>query len=655
MKKLTLISFHEKKDQLLQSIQALQRFEVVDLPSSDLGELDISPHEIDNLEDLIKKYETQIDHTQRALAFLQPHLPKESLIKKLQEAKQELSLEELEDEIQKFSPRDLVSFFLDKEHELEKIQEEQKRLYDEEAFLFNWKKLDFFPADLLKMEKVTGRVGTVPQHVQNEYINNLKNNEMLYVEEIYQNKDEHGVSLFFDRRDEEMVKQILNESHFDHLTETFKSKPSDELKAVQDRIAELKQQKKTIYQELNHMKDQEWQLMLTEEYYEAKLQRERSKLFLVDEKHLFVMEGWLETEKVPEIKDALKSIIDEDSYALTVEDVLEDDYDKVPVVLNNNDYVAPFETITSMYNLPKYNEIDPTPFLAPFYLVFFGMMAADLGYGLLLFVATLVSLKMFNFDPKMQKNMKFFHLLSYPTMIWGILYGTFFGAELPFVLLSTTDDVITILILSVVFGIVQIFFGLGLKAHLQLKYQNKAGAVSDGFGWIGIFTGLVILLLGNLILDSELMANIGAIIAVSSAVIIIIASTMGADNKALGFGLGFYNLYNITGYIGDIVSYTRLMALGVSSASIALAFNMIIGFIPTWGRFTVGILLFIALHAINIGLTMLSAYVHGARLIFVEFFGKFYEGGGKALAPLKASEKHIQLKNKQNIKRDGGI
>src|SRR5699024_12469190 len=130
--------------------------------------------------------------------------------------------------------------------------------------------------------------------------------------------------------------------------------------------------------------------------------------------------------------------------------------------------------------------------------------------------------------------------------------------------------------------------------------------------------------------ERDILSQIGAIIAITAALSIIIASVFASENKGLGVGLGLYNLSNITSYVGDMVSYTRLMAIGVSGGSIALAFNMIICFIPPIGRFTLGILLFIALHAVNIGLTMLSAYVHGARLIFVEFFGKFYEEIGRS-------------------------
>jgi V/A-type H+-transporting ATPase subunit I len=647
MKKLTLISFHEQKDQLLQSIQALQRFEVVDLPSSVLGDLDVSPYEVDNLETIIKKYETRIDQVQTALSFVQPYLPKRPLKETLREKPKEFSLEELEQEIFTFSPKTLVKDVLDLDKRLDSIAERKKELHDKEDFFKRWKKLDVSAHDLRSMKRVTGSVGIIPQHDQNTYMTMLEASDLLYVNEVYQTQDEIGVIVYYDRRDQEAIKPLLNDAHFEPVTEKLTESPRLALEDIDKELKALQKESQSIKERLANMSTEVWQLMLLEEYYEAKLQRERSKLFLVDEKHLFIMEGWLEEEEVPHMETALKRVLKDEEYVLYVNDVEEEEYDDVPVVLKNNDYVSPFESITAMYNLPKYNEIDPTPFLAPFYLLFFGMMAADVGYGLLLWLATFAVLKFTEVKPAMKKNMRFFHLLSYPTILWGLIYGSFFGAEMPVVLLSTTDDVITILIISVIFGLTQIFFGLGINTYLKLRNKDKFGAFSDGIGWIGIFAGIILLLLGNMILDSDILGTIGAVISVASALGIILASSLGSENKALGVGLGVYNLYGITGYIGDIVSYTRLMALGVSSGSIALAFNMIIGFIPGVGRFTVGAILFIVLHAVNLGLTFLSSYVHGARLIFVEFFGKFYEGGGKALNPLRAAEKHIQLKNQK--------
>src|SRR5699024_468979 len=190
----------------------------------------------------------------------------------------------------------------------------------------------------------------------------------------------------------------------------------------ENEIKELKRNQKKIKNSLKKMQTEEWKLMLAYEYHQAKLERIKSKLMIADENHLFIMEGWLEEAEVQTFKTSLNNTVDSGNHALLVEDVNEKDYHRVPTILKNNSLVTPFENITEMYNLPKYNEIDPTPHVAPFYFVFFGMMVADLGYGLLLWLATFIGLKFLKFDPQMTKNLKFFHTLSYPTMIWGLIY-----------------------------------------------------------------------------------------------------------------------------------------------------------------------------------------------------------------------------------------
>src|SRR5699024_7957323 len=151
------------------------------------------------------------------------------------------------------------------------------------------------------------------------------------------------------------------------------------------------------------------------------------QLFLIDETHLFVLEGWLETKKVSVVQSLLQDNLSEADYAFVVQDVETDDIESVPIVLENNKYVAPFEILTEMYSLPKYNEIDPTPFLMPFYLIFFGMMMADAGYGLMMFLVTTITLKGFPLSKSLKRSMTFFQLLGLASIVWGIIYGSFFG------------------------------------------------------------------------------------------------------------------------------------------------------------------------------------------------------------------------------------
>ncbi len=647
MKKITLISFHEKKEQLLTAIQALQSLEVIDLPASKENLQSLSPKERESIEQNIKKTESYLENVKEALSFLQTYLKKESLIKQYTAPRQSLSLDELEEAVDAFSSDNVLEKVMDLRAYQKKLEDTNKQLYEQEDFLILWKKLSFNPRETEAFEHVAVKVGTIPQTLANDYITEVTSSPLVYTEEIFQNKEVYGAAIFYDPAQTNDVTALLDRNHFQVLAYEYDLPPAEALADIQSQMQQNREAHKQLLADLAFMRAEEWQLMLLSEFYYAKLQRIKSQQLLVNEKHLFVIQGWLEEDKVKGIKRILADEFAENEYALTVEDTDGSDISEIPTVLKNSKLVTPFENITAMYSLPKYDEIDPTPFLTPFYLLFFGMMIADVGYGLLLLIGTFLALKFLTISKGMRNNLLFFHILSYPSILWGLVYGSFFGLELPFMLLSTSNDANTILLISVVFGVVQIMFGLGIKAYLSLRDQNPLGAISDSIGWLGIFVGLIFILFGKMLFPSQVLVTVGAAVAITSAVAIVLATAMASENKALGAGAGLYNLYGITGYIGDMVSYTRLMALGVSGGSIAVAFNMIIDFLPLWARFTIGAVLFVLLHTINFGLSMLSAYVHGARLVFVEFFGKFYEGGGKALEPLKTEEKYIYLKNKK--------
>lgn len=648
MKKIKLISFQNQKDAILEGIQSLQSIELIDM-SAEYAEVNaMSVSSRDYFESQSKEWEEKYNSYQDLLSFLRPYLPQPKMLTKLRTPKEMLTIQEMQSELSKVDKELILKTLNDARQRLKQNDQEVERLNEEESFLLKWQKLEHIPSDIVTNEYVGTLTGVVPQTVSDSFIREIKNHKDIFVEEVFQTKDEYGITVAFDRKFEQEVNKVLDENHFAVLHYPFEEIPEIELNRISEEKTQIIEDSKTLKEQLGKMQKEEWVLKLMVEISYAELQRARSKQLLVDERHLFVLEGWMEDSKVGDIREALEERLEKENFALVTEEVQEEEMDKVPIVLENNKVVTPFENITDMYSLPKYNEMDPTPFLTPFYLLFFGMMLADLGYGMLLFAATAVALKFFHFDKGMRKNLSFFHLLSYPTMIWGLIYGSFFGFELPFVLLSTMDDVNTILVLSIVFGVLQILLGLGLRTYLLLRDKDPFGAVAEGIGWIVIFVGIIMVLIANMVFPNAFVATLGQGIAIAGVVAILVASTLGSESKGLGFGSGLYNLYGITGYVGDIVSYTRLMALGVSGSSIALAFNMIIGFLPPVARFTVGILLFIALHSINFGLSLLSAYVHGARLIFVEFFGKFYEGGGKALNPLKTSEEYIELKNNYN-------
>ena len=372
--------------------------------------------------------------------------------------------------------------------------------------------------------------------------------------------------------------------------------------------------------------------------------RQESKNQLASTQNLAALEGWIESNQVQALEACLTEQFGQ-SILIQVREIREDEEDKVPTKLKNNALVEPFELVTEMYSLPKYGDKDPTPVVSLFYFVFFGMMVADIGYGLLLFVGTSLALHFLHVKPGLAKNLRFFRLLGVAVIIWGLVYGSFFGFELPFALISTSSDAMTILVISVVFGFVTVLAGLFLSGLKNIRLKDYAEAYNAGFAWVLILLGLLLLALGNFFPSLSFAATIGQWLAIINALGILAVSIVSAKSLA-GLGSGLFNLYNVSGYVGDLVSFTRLMALGLSGASIGSAFNLIVSLFPPVARFSIGILLFIALHLVNMFLSFLSGYVHGARLIFVEFFGKFYDGGGKPFTPLKPSEKYVQQSKK---------
>ena len=452
----------------------------------------------------------------------------------------------------------------------------------------------------------------------------------------------------YPRKAQQAAKEELAKAHFSIVWYAFEEAPSVELEKNLKAQQAVVEAKKKVLNDLQEEKDLLRQLQLSAEVTYNELQKEQAKNELVNGQHVFVLQGWMTQKAAEAVESQLKEKLGEGEYVFLPLEIAEEEYEEVPTVLENNAFLQPFENLTEMYGLPKYGELDPTPYTAPFYLVFFGMMAADLGYGVLLWLGTFIMLKFFHFDKGMNRNLKFFHLLSYPVMIWGIIFGSAFGADLPFQPLSLSKDLITIMILSIIFGVIQIMVGLSLGAYSNLKKKAYTDAYTSHLGWLAIITGIILYVLGSMVLNISWIATIGSSIAIIAAVAIVVVTVLSSENKWGGLASSLYNLYGISGYVADVVSYTRLMALAVSGGSIASAFNMLVGFLPPVARFTAGIFLIVALQGLNIFLSFLGAYVHGLRLQFVEFFGKFYDGGGHALKPFKTYEKYVDIKQQKS-------
>ena len=648
MNKVMLIAPTDKQNDLLDAIQELQSLEVTSLEQAKelFTENSIALKEADaeGMNALQQKFEG----IHAAITFVEKNQKQQSLIQKLKTPKEQFTLSELQKEVQNWDTDALVEHVESIRNTLRKKDDELKELREKEALLRKWSALDFYPKDIFKHPYTKTKMGTIPQATDNAYLDGLKESELISVHEVYHTREEIGLLVTYPRKAQQAAKEELAKAHFSIVWYAFEEAPSVELEKNLKAQQAVVDAKKKVLEDLQEEKDLLRKLQLSAEVTYNELQKEQAKNGLVNGQHVFVLQGWLTTKAVDDVEVQLKEKLGEGEYVFLPLDIAEEEYEEVPTVLENNAFLQPFENLTEMYGLPKYGELDPTPYTAPFYLVFFGMMAADLGYGALLWLGTFIMLKFFHFDKGMNRNLKFFHLLSYPVMIWGIIFGSAFGADLPFQPLSLSKDLITIMILSIIFGVIQIMVGLSLGAYSNLKKKAYVDAYTSHLGWLAIITGIILYVLGSMVLNISWIATIGSSIAIIAAVAIVVVTVLTSENKWGGLASGLYNLYGISGYVADVVSYTRLMALAVSGGSIASAFNMLVGFLPPVARFTAGIFLIVALQGLNIFLSFLGAYVHGLRLQFVEFFGKFYDGGGHALKPFKTYEKYVDIKQQKS-------
>lgn len=341
------------------------------------------------------------------------------------------------------------------------------------------------------------------------------------------------------------------------------------------------------------------------------------------------------------------ALLEQKGCAWSLEDPSEED--EPPVLMQNNSFIDPVVSVTEMYGVPEYRSIvDPNPTMYPFYVAFFGFIMADAGYGILMFVGCWLALKLMKPKSGLSRMLKLFMHCGVATFIAGALFGgwfadattvfseTFLGKSITITPLwfNPLENPMKMLYFSLGLGVVHLCTGMALSAYRMIKQGNAAGAVFDVGSWYVLFIGIGLLAAGF---------GAGTYISIIGLLLLLFAG--GRSKKGFGKitgGLG--NIYGITGYLSDILSYSRIMALGLSGAVVGQVMNKI-GTLAGGG--VLGIILFVVMflvgHTFNLAISLLGAYVHTSRLQYIEFFGKFFEGGGKLFAPLSNNTKYVNI------------
>ena len=647
MSKFNLIAFESQKSKLLKNLQKFREVSFIDIDLEENMNTDEEKivKKVVNNEDLTR-IDERLNGVENAISLVRKYHVFKKGLKAMMAGNDNYTFEELSEKIETY---DWKKTYLDLKKlgaKLNQLNSEISKKYTEIEHISLWKKLDINPADLKKLKRVTGYLGTVPVKMKSTFIDRISELDKTYYEELNETKEDMYYLVISDNSNEEKAKlnDVFRAGSFSVTDLNIDGIPSDHMRRFKEEIEELRNEKKQIKEEIKEYDGELGDLEAVYEYLKNKKLRITESEKLAETKNTCIINGWIPSDKKDAFENAVKEVTGE-NYYVTFEEAEKDD-SEVPIKLKNNKIVTAFESLTEMYAYPRYNEIDPTPLLTPFYIVFFGMMGADAGYGLTLLLGTLFVLKFFNLNKKMKLFVEFFFYLSFSVIIWGVLYGSYFGLEIPGMWrwVNPSTEFQKLLILSVVFGLIHLFFGLAIKAYMNFRDGKPLDALYDVGFWYMALAGGILFLLFKMLKLSPSIANISMWVMIVGMVGIVL--TGGREAKSIGgkIGGGLYSLYGISSYVGDFVSYSRLMALGLAGGFIAQAMNIIAGML---GGSLIGLIfvpfIFVLGHLFNMFLSFLGAYVHTSRLMYVEFFGKFYEGGGKPFKDFRTESKYINL------------
>lgn len=635
MKKLTLAAPQGERDKILDAIQTSGCIEIVDLKDEDVN---IEGASFYNKEGKAIS-QTQIDynHVKFTYEFLKSRIAeKEGLFSK----REIISKEEFDSLERKNNWNEIYLKAKDIEDSLNSKKNEKSKLATQVEQYSQWTNLDVSEKELSTLKKVSYFIGTIQKKYETKILDELSElDDKIYMEKIAEKQQDVSIFILCHKDRKNDVSEILKKYGYMKLNLEIHDKPRDIVEKLNSEIIktdkEIEELNLNALELCKSIKDVE----KTYDYLSNKLEVEDSISMLIKTQKTFILNGWVTADNEEKIKNIIEGKFN-DVY-LIFEESTEDD--NPPVVLKNNAFAEPFEAITSMYALPLPTEIDPTPIIAPFYILFFGMMMADIGYGILLAVLGIFMLKKMDIEGDIRKIVKILVYSSIPTMIFGWLYGGFFGGIIPIkpLWVNPVDDPMAVLMVSLGIGIIHLYTGLGAKAYELIKSGKYLDALMDVGSWYALLGGLVWMLIAKL--NNMPGYDVATVFAIIGAIAIVL--TQGRSSKSIGGKLvgGLYSLYGVTGYLGDTLSYSRLLALGLSSGLIGWAFNLLIDLIPAPGKYIAGPIIFVLGHTFNFLIGGLGTFVHSCRLIYLEFFGKFYEGGGKVFKPLKINTKFVKV------------
>ncbi len=648
VKKIELIAIAKHKDKILDTLQEMEAMEISDI------------EEGTDFKKIKELQDTELTYANLCFTIqvLSPYATKKGLFTQ----KETLLSEEVKQKVSEFNFKEITGECNSVDEALNKAKNKINSLNNELDVLAPWKNLAIDISNLKgsdTTEVVIGSMATQLFKTALEAVNALS--PLIVNEIVEQNPRNTFFYLIFEKKLKKDIKQILSEYKFGE-TEFPETKGS--VKEYRERLKQERSEQEKIVKDCEHdlkklAKNLE-NLELAHDLFAWQLEKLEAEKKSASTTYSFSITGWITERSIPKIEETLNKITKEWDYR----EIEPKEGEKPPVIIVNRNAISPFEAVSKIYGLPKASELDPTPFLATFFIIFFGLALTDAGYGIIMFIATALVLKYFKLPHGVKTLVRLLMYGGIATFIIGTIFGGWFGLtadQVPsfltytassgeqmflFQKINAVTDPLLVLILALVLGYIQIITGTIIKLVHDFRTYDKKTAILDSGTWLLMLTGIGVAIMGG-VLESAVVGTLGKWWVITAAILLIL--TQGRDKKNIIMKLlgGVLSLYGLVGYLSDILSYSRLLALGLATSIIGLAVNIVadlVGGIPYIGwLFMIGV--FIGGHLFNLLINTLGAFIHSGRLQFVEFFGKFMEGGGRDFKPFSKKTKYIFLKN----------
>lgn len=576
---------------------------------------------------------------------------KQSLLKKLRDGGLlKIGKEKYDETIKNFDYKKAIEECKSLEEKINLSQNEIDKFAEEKARYDGWKKLQIDFGSGLETDYAKTTTGMIKTQDYNKLLEILaKGDENFVLEQIEIGGAETKIVFVYLKEKEEYFKKILNQADFKEVKFfELNSTVGQKIQNLDQNIIAHSAEKERLVLTARELVKKQNNLKIIFDYFSARLNYEKVSENLLNMNFVSVLQAWVPEKQFENLKENLQKI-SEQIYIFKVE--LKEN-DNVPVVLKNGNFIESFEGITKTYGLPKAGDMDPTWWLSLSFLIFFGFCLSDAGYGLFLAAASLFAIKILKIPKEKQGMLRLMIYCGIFTIIIGALFGSWFGVNLDTLpagflgdtlkkirLIDPMKDPLTVMYAAFALGFLHILWGLIARFYQRLRDKKYLEAMLD--------TGLWLYFLPSLAYWAITYSRTGKMLVIIGAVLLILTQGRSSKNIFAKFFGGALGLYNTVAFFSDILSYSRLLALGLATAVISLIINQIAilmgGMVPYVG-WIIMILIILLGHAFNFCINVLGSYIHSSRLEFVEFFGKFFEGGGRAFEPFRKNFKYISVK-----------